>query len=47
MEHLPANWKEQSKERQKHYRQFLNKVELRKTLKLLPALHEGAVAKIH
>jgi hypothetical protein len=47
MEHLPSNWKEQSKERQKHYRQFLKKADVRKTVKVLPALHEEAFSKIN
>ena len=46
MEHLPANWKEQSLERQKQYRQFLKKADVRKTMKVLPALHEEAFSKI-
>lgn len=47
MQHLPANWKEQSKDHEKQYRQFLKKADVRKTVKLLPALHEEAFEKIN
>lgn len=47
MQHLPANWKEQSKERQKVYRQYLKKAEVRKVVKVLPDLHEEAFSKIN
>jgi uncharacterized protein len=46
MQHLPANWKEQSREKMKEFRQYLKKAEVRKTVKLLPALHEEAFSKI-
>jgi Fe-S-cluster containining protein len=40
------NWEKKSKERQKLYRQFLQKAEKNKVLKRLPDLHEEAFAKI-
>jgi Fe-S-cluster containining protein len=40
------NWEKKSKERQKLYRQFLQKAEKNKVLKQLPDLHEEAFAKI-
>jgi uncharacterized protein len=46
MDVLPPNWKQQSKENQKHYRQFLKRVNVRKTLPRLPGLHEEAFSKI-
>jgi uncharacterized protein len=46
MEVLPPNWQQQSKEKQKQYKQFLKRVDVRKTLPKLPALHEAAFSKI-
>ena len=40
------NWKERSAERQKLYKQFLQKAEKNKVLKQLPDLNEEAFAKI-
>jgi Fe-S-cluster containining protein len=47
MDELPPNWKQQSKENQKHYKQFLKRVNVRKTLPSLPGLHEQAFSKIN
>lgn len=46
MEILPPNWQKQSKERNKHYKQFLKRADVRKTLPKLPALHDKAFSKI-
>ena len=40
------NWQARSKERQKTYRQFLQRADKNKVLKELPELHEEAFAKI-
>jgi Fe-S-cluster containining protein len=47
MEHLPINWQEKSQRHQKQYKQFLKKADVRKTIKLLPALHKQAFEKIN
>lgn len=46
MEELSQNWQKQSKEKQKQYKQFLKRADLRKTLPKLLALHEKAFSKI-
>jgi Fe-S-cluster containining protein len=46
MEQLPPDWQSTSMSHQKVYRQFLKKVNIPKTLKHLPALHEEAFSKI-
>jgi uncharacterized protein len=43
---LLHNWEKKSKERQKLYKQYLQKAEKNKVLKQLPALHEEAFEKI-
>ena len=40
------NWEKKSEERQKLYKQFLQKADKNKTLKQLPDLHEEAFSKI-
>lgn len=40
------NWEKKSRERQKLYKQFLQKAEKNKVLKQLPGLHEEAFEKI-
>lgn len=40
------NWEKRSKERQKIYKQFLQRPDKNKVLKLLPALHEEAFSKV-
>ncbi len=47
MNQLPANWMEISREHQKQYGVFLKKVQVGKTVKRLPALHEEAFSKIN
>jgi len=46
MQHLPDNWKQISKARSRQYKQGLQRVNLRKTIPLLPDLHEEAFSKI-
>ncbi len=46
MEGLPNNWEQRSRENQKKYKRFLEKTDVRKTLKKLPVLHEEAFQKI-
>lgn len=41
------NWQKQSADHQKQYKQFLQKADKNKTLKLLPQLHEEAFEKIN
>ncbi len=43
---LPSNWHKIALENQKHYKQFLEKAIMSKTLKLLPELHEEAFSKV-
>lgn len=43
---LPQNWQKKSAENQKKYKQFLQKVDVRKVVKQLPALHEEAFSTI-
>jgi uncharacterized protein len=43
---LPENWQKKAAENQKKYKQFLQKVDVRKVVKQLPALHEEAFSKI-
>ena len=40
------NWEKRSKERQKIYKQFLQRPDKNKVLKLLPELHEEAFSKV-
>ncbi len=46
MDGVPANWQIQAANQQKAYKRFLEKADLRKTLRVLPDLHEKAFAKI-
>lgn len=43
---LPENWQKNAMEQQKKYRQLLEKTDKNKILRLLPDLHDEAVAKI-
>lgn len=43
---LLQNWEKKSKERQKIYKQFLQRPDKNKVLKLLPELHEEAFSKV-
>ncbi len=43
---LLQNWEKKSKERQKIYKQFLQRPDKNKVLKLLPDLHEEAFSKV-
>ena len=43
---LLHNWQKKSSDRQKLYKQFLNRADKNKTLKLLPEFHEEAFSKI-
>lgn len=43
---LLKNWEKKSAERQKLYKQYLQRVEKNKLLKQLPALHEEAFSKV-
>jgi hypothetical protein len=43
---LLTNWQKKSAERQKQYKQFLNRADKNKVLKQLPDLHEEAFSKI-
>lgn len=43
---INGNWLKKSKERQKTYKQFLEKADKNKVLAALPEIHETAVAKI-
>src|SRR6478752_6225010 len=43
---LQDNWKKKSADRQKNYRQFLQKADKNKVLKQLPALHEEVFSKV-
>lgn len=43
---LLHNWQKKSGEKQKGFRQFLNRADKNKVLKVLPALHEEAFEKI-
>src|SRR5262245_42068967 len=40
------NWSKKSAERQKYYKQLLERADLQKTIKILPDLHEEAFSKI-
>lgn len=44
---LPPNWQKKAAESQKKYKQWLQKVDTRKVVKLLPDLHEAAFASIN
>jgi len=46
MEGLPNNWEQRSRENHKKYKRFLDKADVRKTVKKLPDLHEAAFRKI-
>jgi Fe-S-cluster containining protein len=43
---MSPNWEKKSKERQKQFRQFLQRADKNKVLKQLPALHDEAFAKV-
>jgi uncharacterized protein len=43
---MEKNWEQKAQERQKIYKQFLDKADKKKVLKTLPALHEEAFDKI-
>ena len=43
---IPLNWQKRSQERQKQYRQMLQRADKNKVLKLLPALHDEAFEKV-
>ncbi|MET0393920.1 MAG: YkgJ family cysteine cluster protein [Chitinophagaceae bacterium] len=43
---IPAGWEKKSRERQKLYKQFLQRADKNRVLKQLPALHEEAFEKI-
>jgi uncharacterized protein len=45
-EDILHNWAKKSKEKQKQYKQFLQRADKNKVLKQLPALHEEAFEKI-
>jgi Fe-S-cluster containining protein len=45
-QNLPANWQKKSGERLKLYRQFLDRADKNKVLKVLPEAHEVAVARV-
>src|SRR3954462_8112031 len=45
-EDILHNWQKKSSERQKQYKQFLQRAEKNKVLKQLPDLHEEAFTKI-
>ena len=40
------NWEKKSKEKQKHFKQFLQRADKNKVLKSLPALHQQAFEKV-
>jgi Fe-S-cluster containining protein len=44
---IPSNWQQLAQSNQKKYQQFLSKVTIQKTLKLLPELHDEAFSKIN
>ncbi len=46
MTELPHNWQKKATENKKKYKNLLQKVEVRKVVKDLPALHEEAFTKI-
>lgn len=46
MDTLPDNWEKRSAERKKLYSRFLDRVDTRKALRLLPDLHEEAVSSV-
>ena len=46
-EFIKGNWQKISLEHQKQYKQFLQRADKNKVLKLLPALHEEAFEKIN
>jgi Fe-S-cluster containining protein len=43
---MGPNWEKRSKDRQKQFRQFLQRADKNKVLKQLPALHEEAFSKV-
>jgi Fe-S-cluster containining protein len=45
-EELLHNWQKKSADRQKQYKQFLNRADKNKVLKVLPDIHEEAFEKI-
>jgi Fe-S-cluster containining protein len=44
---LPAHWQKQAKDNKKKYQRFLARVDVRKTMKQLPELHEETFSKIN
>ncbi|MEO6684613.1 MAG: YkgJ family cysteine cluster protein [Dyadobacter sp.] len=46
MSELPANWEKTSADKQKHYKNFLQRADKNTVLKALPDLHEQAFEKI-
>ena len=44
--HKDATWQKQAAERQKEYARFIERVEIRKTLKQLPAANEKAIQQV-
>lgn len=44
---LPDNWQKKAAENQKKYKQWLQKAETRKVVKMLPALHDEAFSQIN
>ncbi len=44
---IPSNWKKKSKESQKQYKRFLDKVDQSSLIKKLPSLHEEAFSNIN
>lgn len=44
---MDPNWKKKSRDHQKRFKRFLDKVDQRTIIKQLPALHEEAFAGIH
>jgi Fe-S-cluster containining protein len=46
-QNLPANWQKKSEERSKLYRQFLDRADKNKVLKVLPEAHEVATARVN
>src|SRR5512138_1853122 len=43
---LPPNWQKKAAENQKKYKQWLQKVDARKVIRQLPALHEEVFEKV-
>lgn len=45
-QNLPANWQKKSEERSKLYRQFLDRADKNRVLKMLPESHKAASASV-